>query len=447
MKQRHPPSGQQRQRGAVVLVFGLTLVVLIAFAGLAMDLGRFFVIKAELQNAMDACALAAASQLRPGLNDADALNRAVAYGRVFTTGGVPTTELPDFPKSAILNKVNFQSVPVDISSTHISFSPTLGGTYVTGTASFNTANYAKCEYPLAGLPIYFMRVLGLIGLGPFTTQTVSAMAVATGGPQACNVIPAGICERTPSDPVNHGLIEGEWIPIGAKMTAGWFGWVDYSPVAGGTPEVKDGLTAVGQCDLPVVGDPARENGNKASAENAWNTRFGIYSNPYRIADISSIPPDKTGYAYFNNRDPKTGNYYSWVNWPRTDTFTDDVTTPRAYDGTNSPSLNYQSAANAKSGYVQTTTIFKGPTRFATGGSGGQHDLDGRSYRRVVMVPILNCDMQPMPIKGLACVLMLNPFGQDGGDKIDGKLEYLGPASQAPCGNANTTVPNMSVLVK
>ena len=58
-----------RQRGSVAIMFGLTLVVLIGFIGLSVDLGRFFVIKSELQNAMDACALSAASQLKPGAGD------------------------------------------------------------------------------------------------------------------------------------------------------------------------------------------------------------------------------------------------------------------------------------------------------------------------------------------------------------------------------------------
>ncbi|MEZ5662936.1 MAG: Tad domain-containing protein [Burkholderiaceae bacterium] len=76
------------QRGAVAVILGITVTVLIGFAGLAIDLGRFFIVKTELQNAMDACALSASTQLRPGQNNPNALTRAIAYGRVFTTGGV-----------------------------------------------------------------------------------------------------------------------------------------------------------------------------------------------------------------------------------------------------------------------------------------------------------------------------------------------------------------------
>ena len=445
-------TGRRQQRGAVMILFGAALAVLIGFAGLAIDLGRFFVIKAELQNAMDACALSAASQLRPGQNDVNALTRAVAYGRVFTSGGTANNE-------AIKNKANFQSGVVEILPTQITFSDTLmpDENYQVSTTTdlYKTAQYAKCDYPLAGLPIYFMRVLNLIGLGPFTTQTVSAMAVATRGPQSCNVIPAGICQRDAT--ASFGLSVGEWFSIGAKMEPGWFGWVDYSASAGGAPEVKDGLTDVGQCSIPVIGATAQENGNKTSVEDAWNTRFGIYSNPYRISDIGEIPPDKTGHAYFGQDVGAVTNSKRLVaNWPRADT----ATTPRAYDQTNPPGVsiipNFQVAAASNKSYqteaqqVGAREIFSGSPSFATGGTGGQLEQFGRRDRRLIVVPILDCTIKPMVIKALACTLMLNPFGRVtglGGGPIDGKLEYLGLlGASSPCG-ADVTGPLMSVLVK
>ena len=214
---RHWPT-PRKMRGAVVILFGLMLVVLLGFAGLAIDLGRFFIVRAELQNAMDACALAAASQLRPGQSDPNTLTRAVDYGRVFTTGGVPSASLPTFPQDAIRNKVNFQSAVVDIQSSHITFSATLGGTYQTaGVANPVSAKYAKCEFPYANLPIYFMRVLNLVG-SDFSTQTVSAMATATRGSGACNVIAVGACE-------DSAMAKGQWFKIGVKsLDPGWFYW-------------------------------------------------------------------------------------------------------------------------------------------------------------------------------------------------------------------------------
>ena len=432
----------QRQRGAVVILFGLTVVVLIGFIGLAVDLGRFFVIKTELQNAMDACALSAASQLRPGLNTANDLTRAVAYGRVFTTGGTGAND-------AIRNKTNFQSTTVNLANSDVTFADSINGLYATSSTVNVNARYAKCEYPLSGLPIYFMQVL----TSALTTQTVSAMAVATPGRGSCNVIPAGICQRSGSATATppYGLSKGEWLAIGSTLAPGFYGWVDYSP-GGGNREVKDGLTSLGQCQLPAVGTTAVANGKKTSAEQAWNTRFGIYSSPYTITGIATIPPDNTGFAYFGQNVGNVSNPNRLVaNWPRPDT----ATSPRAYDGqlvpqTTPQTPNFLTAAGAFRPYEQSITIFSGPTNFATGGTGGQYQDPGRTNRRLVVVPIMNCTTKI--ISALGCALMLNPFGKvsgSGGDDINGKLEYLDliGATGSPCGSGTVTGPNMLVLVK
>ena len=440
----------QRQRGAVVIMFGLTVVVLIGFIGLAVDLGRFFVVKTELQNAVDACALSAASQLRPGLNTAADLTRAVAYGRVFTTGGTGGND-------AIRNKANFQSTTVNLANSDVTFAEFINGPYATSSTVNANARYAKCEYPLSGLPIYFMQVLN----AALTTQTVSAMAVATPGPETCNVIPAGICQRNNSATATppYGLNIGEWLSIGSKVTPpgslgppGSYGWVDYSGPAGGAREVREGLTSLGQCQLPAVGTSAVENGRKTSAEDAWNTRFGIYKSPYRITDIATIPPDKTGFAYFGQDVGDVSNPNRLVaNWPRTDA----GPMPSAYKGglvapADPSTPNYLTAVSVPlRTYEQSTTIFSGPTKFATV---AQYNEPGRLYRRLVVVPIMDCTTHTQTISAHGCALMLNPFGKvtgPGGDDINGKLEYLGPvgATGVPCGSGNRTGPNISVLAK
>ena len=58
--ERNTPS---RQSGAVMIVFGLSLAILIGFLALVVDLGRTYVVRTELQNAADAAALAGAKDL------------------------------------------------------------------------------------------------------------------------------------------------------------------------------------------------------------------------------------------------------------------------------------------------------------------------------------------------------------------------------------------------
>ena len=52
----HPRSllSKRKQKGAVAIVFGLSLVTLFAMGGVVLDLGHLYIAKSELQNAADA---------------------------------------------------------------------------------------------------------------------------------------------------------------------------------------------------------------------------------------------------------------------------------------------------------------------------------------------------------------------------------------------------------
>jgi hypothetical protein len=396
----------------VAIVFGLTLAVLIGFAGLAIDLGRFFVIKSELQNAVDACALAAASQLRPGQNNASALTKALAYGRVFTTGGSDDAATAPLEGNigAIKNRVHFQSVAVDIAADQITFSDTLNGAYETaGSADPNTAAFAKCTAPLSGLPIYFMRVLSpLLG-----TQTVSAMAAATLAPsQSACAIPVGVCKVPGTTAANlFGLSVGQWLqpPVGpgSAYGTGHFGWLDYTPPAGGDSELTSLLTGQGQCTITEateVGEP----GEIASLDVAWNSRFGLYKPGAGNPKVDTAPPDLTGFSYTSATWPLGAN---------------------AYAGTVAGQPSYAVAAAGNRPYQLTP-----PNPYGTL-TNAQHHSFGRS-RRLAVAPVIDCSVwnegsrNPV-VEGWACVLMLNPLLSN--TDVPG-LEFLGLStdSGSPC---------------
>jgi len=190
MRQGPAPS---RQRGAIALMVVLSLVALLAFLGVVLDLGRLLIVKTELQNAADACALAAAYELD---GNASALTRAENAGITIGTR----------------NSMVFQSTPVSITAADISFSPVLSGpggsnsVYLTqaGGAVAATAKYAMCTLSRAGLP---MTLMAMMGSGP---QNVSAQAVATMAPsQSSCAIPLGVCSQG-SGP-SFGLAPGQWI--------------------------------------------------------------------------------------------------------------------------------------------------------------------------------------------------------------------------------------------
>ena len=55
-----------RERGYVLVYMALVLTALMLFAGLALDSGRSYVVKAQLSKAVDGAALAAARSLNSG---------------------------------------------------------------------------------------------------------------------------------------------------------------------------------------------------------------------------------------------------------------------------------------------------------------------------------------------------------------------------------------------
>jgi len=381
------------QKGAVAITVALSLVVLLGFLGLVVDLGRMYVAKTELQNAADACSLAAASQLNSGTV---ALTRAVSFGIAVGTH----------------NKVGFQATPVSIQASDITFSPVLsqGGSnavYQSQAAGADpaTAKYARCVLALPNIPMYFMQVMG------FGPQTVSAGAVASLGPSqtACG-FPVGLCE--PPGGFNASHI-GQW--ISGKFEAGGggtgsFNWIDFDPPAGGASELAD-LLAGKKCNIPSNPPPIGQTGIIQSAAVNWNSRFGLYKGGGGNPSPVDATPDLSGYSYTTTNWPAGSN--AW---------------PDFRDNRRPGNLPYQ--GNAATGL----SIGMPPYTALTP---AQHLQYGDSSRRLVSVPVVDCNLwatqQTVPLKSWACVFLLQPVDAPG-DTI--KMEYLGQGSTATaCGNA------------
>ncbi len=399
MKRTGKLPGRRYQEGAVAIIVGLCIVVLVGFLGLVADLGRLFITKTELSNAADACALAAAAELK---GDAESLNRAESAG--ITVGQ--------------RNSVNFQDDAVSVlANSDVTFSETLTGTYFTknavAAASIPNMKYAKCTLPQTGIMPWFMQVMGA------GAQTVTAHAVAALSPSQTNcAIPVGLCSQTPpylpstpttcpdgTAPDSHGFCVGKW--YGSRFTAGGgftgsFNLIDYSPPAGGAVELSNLLTGSGQCDL-TVSNPVGQTGMQQSIARAWNTRFGLYQGS---DSVSTAPPDFTGFAY---------------------TATSWVSQFNAYNGTSGSTPNFLAARVANTIYQGDAAA--GITLLGNPSSATSTQLDSNGAdRRLALMPIVSCDAwsssQAIPIQKFACVLMLQPMPGPG-DEIF--VEYRGQA--------------------
>jgi Flp pilus assembly protein TadG len=88
---RDPSSNRRfaRRAGGILVIVSLLLVAIVAFGALAIDLGYTRLVRAELRNAADTAALAAAGTLRDTHNEAQARAAAVQYGAYNRAAGSP----------------------------------------------------------------------------------------------------------------------------------------------------------------------------------------------------------------------------------------------------------------------------------------------------------------------------------------------------------------------
>lgn len=399
----------------------LSLAMLLGFAGLVLDLGRLYVSKTELQNAADACALAAANELvcdpAGGVCPVSFLQNAEAAGAYI----------------AGRNYKNFQATAVAISADEIKFNTALGpnSDYLTRAGGANpNSKFAMCTANVTGIAPWFMAVAGNI-----TSMSVRATAVATLAPgqTACNSSPIGICAKTMTPP-NFGFnTVGEWIVStfnnsqGGEDSAleGNFRWVDFTPSAGGTSEVRDQLLGSGAVCGIKVGDDVREEGVKQGAKSAYNTRFGIYPNGANAPEPGTISPDKTGYAY-PSKAPGT------VIGIGTSAYADY----RQKQAEGAPFKSNEYAPQGAAGNVNGTPL-----------SSADHLRYG-AERRLVSVPVIQCGQAPTPVKilGMGCTLMLNPMSN--GATGDMYLEWRGQADDpaSPCRSAGVAGGTVGPLV-
>ncbi|SNX60121.1 Putative Flp pilus-assembly TadE/G-like [Nitrosomonas ureae] len=390
----------RKQQGVVAIMMVLSLAALIGFVGLALDLGKLFVTKSELQNSADACALAAARELTGASTNQLTLAEAAGIA------------------AGISNNVQFQNNPVTVNADDVTFSDTLNGAYLTKDAVANalTMRFARCTVQRTGIVNWFMQVLGA------GDQQVNATAVASLVPgQTTCAVPAGVCQADVAAAAPGTWLQGVLGPKG-DLTGG-FKWIDYSPPGGGASELSDLLTGTGACNLPAVGSIVGQGGVISSLSKAWNSRFGIYRNP--VEDSPGQPgfavPDKTGFAYTEVTWPSKFNAFS-------DFATHRGSPPAAYQGDGVTGLKAQvgGAITVDRTFLQ------------------QHGAD----RRLATVAVVDCDVldaggPTAPVLSWACILMLHPINSNSGGSGTGAdrmyVEYLGQSNDplSPCASSGT----------
>jgi Flp pilus assembly protein TadG len=377
-------TSRRREGGAIIVTVALLLFLLFGFMGVVLDFDHLFVIRTELQTAMDACALAAAQELD---GQPDALTRAGNAG--IAAGNA--------------NRVDLQSATwsgkSQVTLADISFRDQNHA----GGATSATARYVRCEHTQQGTATPLLHTAGaLIGSSAFAaTANVMAAAEATTTPaQSVCPLPLALHYRVNVAP-DYGFVQGEWLTLLSKAgaTSGQIGWANLD---GSTSASETEAELTGYCGTKV-GNTLGTPGVQGTIADNWNTRFGIYKNN---SGPSIASPDFTGYVY------TTKNYAGSNAYP------DFVNKRLAFASCGT------SVANCETNTGLSLNQFK---TLATPGPNGELKQYGTN-RRIAPVAIVGADNK---VVDFACMLMLQPVPSPFADV---QLEYLGNASKpdSPC---------------
>ena len=414
-----------RQKGAVIITVALVLLFLLGFMGIALDFGHLFVVKTELQTAMDSCSLAAAQELD---RQSDALGRATRAGKA----------------AGNLNKVNFQGAAAAIVDEEITFSDALNGSYshtfspgpVPSTPNAPTPDRASCRgfcrhsrHSAATTP---MPETGVSRRLPWRPARRRRLRVQ---------FPVQLNPKTGTSGPNYGYTPGEWIPSlydegtgSTDIAPGHFGWANLlDPSVGPTQSAastKSQLLGNGTCNL-VLGKTVTP-GAKSAAALQWNSRFGLYKHGGGAPSIDDAMPDLTGYSY------------TPTNWPSMASAASDFLSKRTTNRSYGDTVDTISAGNTITG-LGISNSYK-DADMGTYAAGSRALATKGGDRRLVLAPFVTSEK----IVVFGCVLTSHPID---GTHVTVYLEYVGNASDpaSPCASlglaGGTGGPLVPVLVQ
>jgi len=419
-------ANNRHEQGAVIVTVALLLLFLMGFMGIALDFGRLFIVKGELQTAMDSCALAASQELD---GQPDALVRAANAG--MTAGN--------------MNRVDLQSATWrnrgQITEEDITFR---NATYQL-TTSAAAARYAQCEHSQAGVQMWLLNAMGAFNgdrqLYP-DTQSVLARAVATrASAKTTCPVPVALKPKPGGSAPNYGFQVGEWVTLIMAQNAAAGGQIGWANLDGSNSASQTEAEMEGRCGTEV-GDTLGTPGVQTSIADVWNYRFGIYKN---TGDPSVNHPDFTGYAYTTKNWPNAFNAYDGTPGTGADPTAENFVTKRQKFASCADTGTRVRGANSCES-ITDLSLNSFQKLAAPGIVPGGHRQYG-SNRRIVTVPVINATSQ---VIDYACMLMLQPLSIPISNV---QLEFRGNAGDpgSPCTTngmpGGSAGPLVSVLVE
>lgn len=275
-----------RQQGTVLLLVTFSLLAILAFAALALDISRMYIIKSQLQNAADAGALRAAKALDG-------------------TGSGVQASLDKGIESALTNSFLLVSEPLAAGDITVEVATDPAGPWTdAASASGSGSNdyyFARVTTSKQGIGSFFGGLLGVL--------TGAARAVAIAGSTQLNITPLAVCAPDwahcpKNDPAGTcglvpglGYLVGDLNPVGP----GTMFWID--PVATAAPCTMTNANdtrpyvCVGKIAInPTTRYVMTNTGITTPQLAALDSRFGDYA-PSSQCDPATAPPDPNVMQY------------------------------------------------------------------------------------------------------------------------------------------------------
>ena len=256
---------RKRERGSILALSAIAMLAVLLAVGLGVDISRFYLAKAELQNAVDASALAAVSALNGGpAGITEATNRAVQQ----------------------MNKYNFNKTNVSLPRANVTFAVNLDGPYMSeasATASPSKIRFARVNTDPSPINVSFAQMV----LG----NSMNLSATATAGFSVplnviCPWLPAFVLDFS-GNPIAPGNVYTFRAAPGNSVSPGNYQLL--SPIGKGGSDVRDGMAnGVNDCISPGAEVVTKPGVSAGPVRQGINTRFDDYSGG---SDPAISPPD------------------------------------------------------------------------------------------------------------------------------------------------------------
>jgi Flp pilus assembly protein TadG len=258
---------RKHERGSILATSAIGMLSLLLAVGLGVDISRFYLTKAELQNAADAAALAGASAL-----DTSAAGIGKAADRAV----------------ASMNKYDFNHTGVSFPRTNVLFATNLEGTYISETsAKSSPANirFVKVTTDPSAAGVSF--AMSILGSSKNLTATATA-GLSVPLNKFCNWLPVSVIDY--GTPIAPGNLYTFRAGSGNSISPGNY---QILAVAGrGGKDVRVGLAAgVDMCASPgeVYEVDTKPGVTSGPVRQGINTRFDDYQSSH--VNPTDMPPD------------------------------------------------------------------------------------------------------------------------------------------------------------